>query len=203
MKKGENIRQRKDGRWEARYTRGYDQDGKRIIASCYAATYEQVVEKRNALLDEICIRDNKPRGIGLLILGAGSHGKEVREIAEATRVFSRITFLDDNASGRDIIGGWSQAEELCGEYTAAIVAVGNRHLRMLWMSRLTEMGYTIPTLIHPSAVISPSARIGVGSVICARATVSTGASVGTGCIISAGAVIDRNATVEDWTHIEK
>ena len=29
-RKGENIRKRKDGRWEGRYIKGYGQDGKAI-----------------------------------------------------------------------------------------------------------------------------------------------------------------------------
>ena len=33
-----NIRKRKDGRWEGRYTAGYDQSGKRIIKNVLGRT---------------------------------------------------------------------------------------------------------------------------------------------------------------------
>ena len=33
-----NIRKRKDGRWEGRYTAGYDQTGKRIIKNVLGKT---------------------------------------------------------------------------------------------------------------------------------------------------------------------
>ena len=35
MKKGENIFKRKDGRWEARYIKGYELSGKIKYGFCY------------------------------------------------------------------------------------------------------------------------------------------------------------------------
>lgn len=41
-----NIRKRKDGRWEGRYTAGYDQEtGKRIIKNVLGKTQAEVKEK--------------------------------------------------------------------------------------------------------------------------------------------------------------
>ena len=37
---GENIRKRKDGRWEARYIASYDDKGKAVYKSVYGNTYE-------------------------------------------------------------------------------------------------------------------------------------------------------------------
>lgn len=47
-KKGENIYKRKDGRWEARYSKGSDPSGRIRYGYCYAPTYREVREKRNA-----------------------------------------------------------------------------------------------------------------------------------------------------------
>ena len=46
-KKGENIYKRKDGRWEARYIRGYDISGRAKYVSCYGKTYREAREKLN------------------------------------------------------------------------------------------------------------------------------------------------------------
>jgi len=43
---GENIRKRKDGRWEARYIHSYDENGKAKYRSVYAPTYDEAKQKR-------------------------------------------------------------------------------------------------------------------------------------------------------------
>jgi len=45
MAKGENIFKRKDGRWEARYTKGYELSGKIKYGFCYGKTYKEAKEK--------------------------------------------------------------------------------------------------------------------------------------------------------------
>ena len=49
-----NIRKRKDGRWEGRYTAGYDaKTGKRIIRNVLGKTQAEVKEKLKAVLEEV------------------------------------------------------------------------------------------------------------------------------------------------------
>ena len=57
-RKGENIFKRKDGRWEARYIKGYDLSGKIKYGFCYARTYQEAKEK--SMLCKAAILDNKP-----------------------------------------------------------------------------------------------------------------------------------------------
>ncbi len=45
MSKGENIFKRKDGRWEARYTKGYEISGKIKYGYCYGKTYKEAKDK--------------------------------------------------------------------------------------------------------------------------------------------------------------
>ena len=45
MKKCENIFKRKDGRWEARYIKGYELSGKIKYGFCYGKTYKEAKEK--------------------------------------------------------------------------------------------------------------------------------------------------------------
>lgn len=47
-KRGENIYKRKDNRWEGRYIKGYDYEGKTQFGYVYAKTYREVREKLNA-----------------------------------------------------------------------------------------------------------------------------------------------------------
>lgn len=198
MRIGNNIRQRADGRFEARYPKGRDEKGRLIYGCCYGRTYEEAAEKREAIL-----RQSQPvREMNLLILGAGSHGTELRELARSLNLFRRIAFLDDIVEKTDVIGPCADLARYVHEYPIAIPAVGDHDLRMRWLEELAGAGFVLPVLIHPGAVVSPSASIGYGTVICARATVGSGAVIGKGCIVSSGATIDRGVVVPDGTHID-
>lgn len=48
-RRGENIRKRKDGRWEGRIIIGYDLSGKARYRSVYGHSYQEVKEKKNLL----------------------------------------------------------------------------------------------------------------------------------------------------------
>jgi len=197
MKIGSNIRLRKDGRYEARYIKKRDEQGRIIYGYCYGHTFQEAADKRNAAIQN----EQVAREMNLLILGAGSHGEEVLELAQSLRVFRKISFLDDRKL--DIaIGPCKDFSNYLERYPMAIPAVGDTALRIRWMNSLIKEGFVIPTLIHPSAVVSASAQIGVGSVICARATIGTGAIIGKGSIISSGATIERNAILPDWSYVE-
>lgn len=45
MAKGENIFRRRDGRWEARYSKGRELSGKIKYGYCYGKTYREAKEK--------------------------------------------------------------------------------------------------------------------------------------------------------------
>lgn len=60
MKKGENIFKRKDGRWEARYIKGYELSGKIKYGFCYGKTYKEAKEKFQNTR-RLCLQANRHR----------------------------------------------------------------------------------------------------------------------------------------------
>lgn len=64
-RKGENIRKRTDGRWEARYIKDRTPDGKAILGYVYAKTYTEVKEKRQQVLKEQKQKSNNKKFIEL------------------------------------------------------------------------------------------------------------------------------------------
>ena len=136
----------------------------------------------------------------LLILGAGQHGRVVKEIAELSGVFEKIDFLDDNADFA--IGKLSDYEQYVGQYEAAHVAFGNPNLRKEWVERLAIAGYELPVICHPTAVISKSACIEDAVVIGPFVVVNTESVIKKGTILSAGAKVDHNACVGAYCHVD-
>lgn len=141
-------------------------------------------------------------GKNLLILGARGHGRVVKETAEAMGVFVEIGFLDDNPESKVALGLCSDYEKYAGEYPYAFPAFGNNELRMKWMERLQEKGFTILVLIHPTAFISPSAAVHPGTIIGAKAIINTNSVIERGSIVSVGAIVDHDAHVGRGCHID-
>lgn len=198
MKKGDNIRHRADGRYEARYIKGRDDNDKIIYGYCYGQTYDEAKEKREYQLRKMA----KPREMNLLILGAGMHGSDVCEIAKSLRIFNKINFLDNDPNKVRAIGKWEDVEHFIDEYPVALVAVGNEDTRRDWTQKLNQFGFITPTLIHPTAFISEETEIGIGSVIYPRVTIASGVHIGRGCIIGTGSTVPRKFYVPDWGYFE-
>ncbi|MEC1747896.1 PglD-related sugar-binding protein [Schinkia azotoformans] len=135
----------------------------------------------------------------LLILGAGGHGRVVKETAEAMRCFNKIDFLDDKSEV--VVGKCKDYKHFASSYTHVFVAFGDNEQRMSWMEKLICEGYRFPLLIHPTAYLSPSANIENGSIVCVNAVVNTNVKIKKGCIISIGALIDHDSSVGEYSHI--
>lgn len=198
MRKGDNIRLRADGRYEARFIKSRDANGKIRYGCCYGQTYEEAREKREYQLQKLI----KPKPMNLLILGAGMHGSDVYEIAKSLRTFSRIDFLDDDPGQERAIGKWADAERYVDEYPIALVAVGDGDTRREWTKKLSQSGFITPTLIHPTAYVSDETEIGAGAVIYPRATIASGVHVGTGAIVGTGSIVPRKCYIPDWGYFE-
>lgn len=137
----------------------------------------------------------------LLILGAGGYGKTVADVAHQLNCYSKIAFLDDGKTGADILGRCEEAFYFSDEDTEVYPAFGNNTVRMQWIARLMEEGIEVPTLVHPSAYVSPCAKLGAGTVVLPKAVVNTGVTVESGCLINIGALIDHDCYIEAGVHL--
>jgi sugar O-acyltransferase (sialic acid O-acetyltransferase NeuD family) len=149
----------------------------------------------------------------LLIIGAGGHGASVAEAAKLCGAFDVIGFLDDalpvgktvlNSTVLGSISGLSNDDSLERYLVAcdqAIVAVGNNAMREMLTRQLVDAGFSMATIIHLRAFVSPSAVVGSGSCVMAGAIVGTEARLGLGSIVNCGAVVDHHARVEDFGHL--
>lgn len=140
----------------------------------------------------------------LVIVGAGGHGRVVADIALKLGVYERILFLDDGevkeSMGLPVVGKTSDVEKYI--QTADIfVAIGNGKLRGKFIERLLAMGASVPTLIHPSAIIGTCVDIGAGAAVMAGAVINPCAKIGKGCIVNTCSSIDHDCMIGDYCHI--
>lgn len=136
----------------------------------------------------------------LLILGAGGMGRMMQETALQLG-YEDIAFLDDAKKEKDVIGKCCDYEEFLKVYDSAIAAFGDNNMRLLWTERLMEAGYEVPSLIHPSAVVSPNAIVGRGCFVLQRAVVNRDTVMEHAVLINSGAVVDHDTHLSKGVHI--
>ncbi|MED4079844.1 acetyltransferase [Halalkalibacterium halodurans] len=141
----------------------------------------------------------------LLIIGASGHGKVIADIALQMNRWNTILFLDDNervkrAMGLDVIGKTKDVDKFIADYDI-FIGIGNNQIREKLQNQLKASQATIPTLIHPSAVIGSKVAIGQGTAVMAGAVINCCSKIGDGCIVNTGATIDHDNCIEDYVHI--
>jgi sugar O-acyltransferase (sialic acid O-acetyltransferase NeuD family) len=143
---------------------------------------------------------------GLLIIGAGGHGKVVADTA-LTLGWSGLAFLDDRAPdmaaplGVPVLGALRELSAHAGAFGHAIVAIGDANLRLTWGKRCREAGLEIVSLVHPTAAVSRFAQLGAGSVVFAQVAINADARLGEACIINTGATVDHDCVLGAGVHV--
>jgi sugar O-acyltransferase (sialic acid O-acetyltransferase NeuD family) len=144
----------------------------------------------------------------LIIVGAGGHGRVVAEIAAAAGR-KVIGFLDAAKPATDPVNGIPVLGKSLGEIrtshpparTDVFIAVGENRRRQALFEGALALGYEVPALIHPGAIVSPSATVGLGTVLMAGAIVNANTSIGRYCIINTAASLDHDNRLEDGVQI--
>jgi sugar O-acyltransferase (sialic acid O-acetyltransferase NeuD family) len=142
---------------------------------------------------------------GLLILGAGGHGRVVADSALRAG-YDRVAFLDDKASTQAsgpfrILGTLAELAETMADWDSAFVAIGNNSRRLELFRELRRLGYQTPALVHPGATLSPYAKVADGAFIAPGAIINFGTTIGAAAIINTGSTIDHDCAVDAGAHI--
>lgn len=141
----------------------------------------------------------------LLIIGASGHGKVVADVALKMNKWRSIAFLDDDESiqssmGIEVIGSSKEAFAHVDD-AEIFVGIGNNAIRKKIQERLEAEGASIPTLIHPNAILGKQVEIDFGTVIMAGVVINCSTKIGKGCIINTGATIDHDNIIENFVHV--
>lgn len=146
-------------------------------------------------------------GKKLFILGAGGHGRVCAEVA-AVQGYDVLGFVDAQLFGQVVNGipvvsrNVTELSTLAGPNDASIfVAIGSNEARGRLFREARGLGYEIPTLIHPSACVSPTVIIGDGTAIIAGAVINANSRVGSYCIVNTSSSLDHDNSLADGVQI--
>ena len=138
----------------------------------------------------------------LLILGAGGYGRTVADVARQLGCYQKIAFLDDAKEATPgILGKCGDFLQFADADTEMYPAFGDNAARMAWIEKLEHHGIPVPTLVHPSAYVSPTATLYSGVTVLPMAVVNTAVTLKTGCIVNIGVLIDHDCVIEAGCHL--
>jgi sugar O-acyltransferase (sialic acid O-acetyltransferase NeuD family) len=141
---------------------------------------------------------------GLLIIGAGGHGRVVADIAKRTGCYQEIAFLDDavldGTFAYPYFGKTDAAFKYVDRYDM-VVAIGNGAVRKRIMDALESQGAYFATVISPDAVIAEDVVIGGGTVIGPSVVINTGTVIGKGVILNTASSVDHDCVIGDFCHV--
>lgn len=149
----------------------------------------------------------------LILLGGGGHAAVVAESARRAG-YTILGFVDNpgssSANPHDLaainlkrLGDIETLPQLLAQLpsdTALHPAVGNNTLRAAWLTQFDTLA-SWPSIIDPTAIVTPSASIGAASFIGPRAVVNARATIGRAVIVNTAAVIEHDAVISDCCHI--
>lgn len=140
----------------------------------------------------------------LAIYGTGNSGLEMLELIiyceELRKQWEELVFIDDTkAPGafqgyrmfpfQDFINIFHTGE------IEIIIAVGEPAARKTLYDRVTEKGYRLGVVVHPTAVVSPTASLGQGAVVKDSVSISSGAVIGENVYVNGISLIGHGAEI--------
>ena len=144
---------------------------------------------------------------GIVIIGAGGHGKVIADAIIKAGKYELKGFVDSKLPvGTKVFGDYEIIESqeniatLINNSTLFIIGIGNNEVRKKIQEQLSP-SISWATVVHPSAVISYNVRIGEGSVVLANAVINADTKVGAFTIVDSGVIVDHECEIGDFSHL--
>ena len=142
----------------------------------------------------------------LLILGAGGHGRAVLATLRDAGWPEPAGVLDDTPGatlpGLRWLGPLARAATLRAEgLGAAHVALGANARRRQLGEDLLALGYALPPILHPSAILAADAVLGAGGVAMPRVVLGAAARMGPHGILNTASVVEHDCLLGPACHI--
>lgn len=145
----------------------------------------------------------------IVLVGFGGHGKSVADAIELQNKYRIVGFTDifpqETYRGYPYLG---KDDVLCDLFqqgvTNAFVGVGymgNNIIRDILYNNIVRIGYKVPNIVDPSAVVSSSVLLGNGVFLGKNVVINANAQISDMCIINTGAIVEHECNVGAFSHI--
>lgn len=147
----------------------------------------------------------------ILVLGMGGHAKSIVDAIERENKYEIAGYVVNECGNivedekYPILGNDNDLSELFlrGIHNAAIGIgfMGKSKLRNHLYKKLKDIGYSLPIVCDPTAIIASGISVGEGTFIGKRVVLNTDAQIGKMCIINTGAIVEHDCKVDDFSHV--
>lgn len=147
----------------------------------------------------------------IIILGKSGHADSLVDIIKKKNKYEIAGYVinDNNQQSEDerypVIGSDMDLEQIfkSGIRNAAlgIGYLGRSDLREKLWNKLKAIGYSLPVICDPSAILAENVQLGEGTMVGKGAIINANASIGKVCIINTGAIIEHDCRIDDFSHI--
>ena len=147
----------------------------------------------------------------IVLVGGGGHCISILDALSRMNIYDKV-FVTDPACevGKKIMCATVAGNDDCLSdlykegVQDAFISLGSiteTNLRRKLHTKLKTIGFNMPNIIDPSAVISEYATLGEGVFIGKNAIINAKAKIGSNAIINTSAVIEHECIVGEFTHV--
>ncbi|MBI5202012.1 MAG: acetyltransferase [Elusimicrobia bacterium] len=142
----------------------------------------------------------------IVLVGAGGHGRVVAEIIRLGGKYELFGAIDPDPKAATTAGlKWLGKDDALAKLRSAGVtraavglgSIGDSRARAGLRKRLAAAGFELPSLVHPSAIVSKTVSLGDACQVMAGALLNPGVRAEAGVVINTGAVVEHDCRLAE------
>ena len=146
----------------------------------------------------------------IVIVGGGGHAKSVINVIRKTLKYRIVGYVDVKDQGMILesqyLGSDQRLPHLLKKYPrcSAILGVGYVKIskkRKELKEKLTALGFKLPVIVSPTAVINEHVTIGQGTIVHDNVVINTDTTIGEYAIINNASCIDHDCKIGNFVHV--
>lgn len=145
----------------------------------------------------------------IILIGFGGHAKSMIDSIEKAGIYRIIGYTDIKAGSEYHGYKWLGADDVLSDYynkgihsaCIGIGYMGEGRFRDKLYKFVKEIGYNLPVIIDPTAILSNAVNIGEGTYIGKGAIINSGSCIGKMCIINTGVLVEHENVIGDFSHL--
>lgn len=145
----------------------------------------------------------------IILIGAGGHSKVIIELLRLSK-YKIIGVVDQTKNkgelicGIPILGSDKEINNYPSSKIELVNAVGSipgHNDRSKISNKFRKLGYSFPSIIHPSSIIASNCIIADGVQVMAGSILQPGVQIGLDSILNTGVIVDHDCIVGENCHL--